>query len=466
MLRFVFFSLALLAIPVFVGATDGAVSLMHFFGREFDEDGFCVNINIIVPLFGIVVLLFSQRLPRLLVGYVAFIVAWLTLSLVAGLLEEPSVYNVVFYIQTVLPLFAIFAGYVMVPQSRDLDAVCKLLSLSMIIFIGFLWFIVLSEFSLGTFLYDRNVVMKYVAAGIPQFRNYFPASAVVVFNIALAKYIFDDSKNQEVHTFALLALFLFFPLCWSRTALLGFSLSLVVQIGMAMLYGQSRAWNKSLVFIVAAAFLLPLVLAKFGSTVSSRAGDATVDSDMRRLQLFKDGLNQSLHYPMFGDKFVPKADVLAGGQEVLIKRLFPAHNQYIDFLLRGGYPFLLAFLALMMDVFCTSFYGVRLGQAQGRGDTVALCAAVFTIYCAYAIGANFQLYFIQLQSAVPCFFMTGVMFRTVHRARQEGLPSPRHKRRSTERRTAQLRKRPVSRRGRSLPSPSVHRPRTATPRRS
>ena len=375
MSRFVLFSLALLAIPVFIGATDRTVSLLHFIGREFDEDGFAVNINIIVPLFGVAVLLFVERLPRLLVGYVSFIVVWLALSLIAGLLAEPAMYNVVFYFQTILPFFAIFAGFALVPNSRELDSVCKILSISMAVFIGFLWFVVLSEFNLGTLLHDRNTVMQYIAAGVPQFRNYFPASTLIVFNIALAKYIFDDSKNQEVHALALLALFLFFPLCWSRTALLGFSLSLLIQICLALRYGKARAWNKSLVFSIAAAFVLPLVLAKFGSTVSSRV-EFTADSDMRRLELFREGLQQSFHYPIFGDKFVPTWEVLAGGQEVLIKRLFPAHNQYIDFLLRAGYPFLLAFAALMIDVFgrvCTAYDWVKRSGAATRSRCALRC---------------------------------------------------------------------------------------------
>jgi O-antigen ligase len=405
--------LPLVILPLFVCLPNGELPILHLFGYYINRDSISLNLNVIHCVYG-VVLLCSHRLDRRLAYFLVFSVAWLGASLVCGLTYEFSLTNVAFYVQTVLPMFAIPYGYYLIRKERDVERVIHFASATMAIFLCFLTVVVMLRFGATSLLFERLRVMAELEYALPQFKSYFPIAVQFTFSLALAEYLFGNPAGSRVAFLILSAHALIVPFCWSRAGLLGIVFCGLVQFVLTVMIGKSAYIRRALGLAVAGALMLPVLFAQMGTTVSSRTdvADLNNDSDIRRLELVIEGAQRIYERPLFGDMFVPSWDERVGGEDIDVKRLFGAHNQYIDMGLRGGILYLIVLGALVYSTLVKARKLTRFTMSNVPRSYLVLGAASCSYVLATLVSSNFQLYLIQLQTAVPFYLMIGVTFRT------------------------------------------------------
>jgi hypothetical protein len=405
--------LPLLYLPLFVSPQTWSLNALYLVGIPFAEDGFAIHLNVLIPAMGCLALLSAFRLNRSLVRFLVFAFVWLTIGFTSGMVSDPSFSNFLFFIQTVTPFFALLVGYTAVRDTADLATFVKRSAWVSTGFIAVLWLMLVKDFGVRGLIADRLSVIQELSAVIPQFRNYYPVCLIISANFALASYLFARAEPFTLAALAAHASFL--PLCWSRSAFLGFVVSMTVQLVIVFKVGKGYSAGRALVFGAMAAGLLAVLFACVGTTVSERLdeGDATQleAADGRRWEFLLAGLDRSWESPLFGDRFVPSMDATPFGVEYETKRLFLAHNQYVDLVLRGGYPFLAAFTMLVFGTVRRCGHFIRVSARQQSPIVFIFAVATLASLLAMLVGANFQLYFVQAQTAVPFFFLVGLIYR-------------------------------------------------------
>jgi len=83
-------------------------------------------------------------------------------------------------------------------------------------------------------------------------------------------------------------------------------------------------------------------------------------------------------------------------------------------MLRGGVLYLLLFLLLLYKAIRCGFALTKVQQHPGASEYVVLGVASTAFLLAILVQSNFQLYFIQLLTAVPCMMLMGVLYRVRH----------------------------------------------------
>ncbi|TWT34019.1 hypothetical protein KOR34_38550 [Posidoniimonas corsicana] len=408
-------SLASLAVPlmfapVFWGTHSLRINLGYLCGGGILAEEFAVHASLLVCGLGAFFLFVAGGVQRSVRWFAIYAACWLTLSCLYGLRIESGWPNVLFYLQTLTPVFALAAGNRIASSPRDVQRLNRLTPFVTVASLTLIWVFAITKFGTGALLHERMRVIHDLAVLIPQYQNYYPFCVVISFNFALANYLYGQRSSRTLTVLAAHGLIL--PLCWSRTALLGFAASALVQSivrSLASRGGGGRILSLAFCAIAAA----PFVWSAMGVTERMEAiGAADVaDSDYRRWDYLLEGLTRSWNAPLFGDAFVPARDTAASHAADAVPRLFHAHNQYVDLLLRGGWLYAIALVA----------FGVQAARRlwsvlRARSDTIptsvrASASASLGTLAAAAVGANFQLFFIQLQTATPLFFVLGAAYR-------------------------------------------------------
>jgi len=139
----------------------------------------------------------------------------------------------------------------------------------------------------------------------------------------------------------------------------------------------------------------------------SRAAEALQAGDSRRVKLVEGGLALVRDNPIGGVAFnpMPPGSVVYGRLESDHK-LYPSHNQFVDFAVRAGVPALLLYIALLASM------GVELRRSAsiaGRGtfEGEVRMAALFVLVAA-AASTVFQAYFVVTQPALLIFLLCGL----------------------------------------------------------
>jgi O-antigen ligase len=158
---------------------------------------------------------------------------------------------------------------------------------------------------------------------------------------------------------------------------------------------------------------LGAVMVNLGVAVASRheVHEAGNESDGLRMNLFLEGLQRCAERPLFGDQFIPAWDRREGALVDDVDRLFGSHNQYVDLALRGGFIYLFLFVGLLYKATCCGIRLTKMRRQQGAEHYVVLGVAGTSFLVSIAIESNFQLYFIQLLTAVPCMLLIGMLFQ-------------------------------------------------------
>lgn len=414
--------LALLAplafLPLFVGLPSMSVPFVHLLGMPTVRDGLNVSASIVICLIG-VWLWAHGRIERRLSNHISLCVGWLTLSVSVGLFFEPGVANVLFWAQTLLPIFAVGFGSTLVRRRSDLLPLIDTASGATAFAVVALVVLSVANFGVVRLTTDRISVMKEIAFAIPQFKSYYPMTVLATFSLALARYLFSNGGRSV--TLLLVGHALFLPLCWSRAGMLGFVLCAAIQLGYALVLGSATSKRRAVTVTLLFALVLPLAVSKLGSTFAARTDVHDVDnrSDRKRVELFIEGCGRIAASPLLGDMFIPTWEERAGGEDIAVKRLFGAHNQYVDWGLRGGLPYLaLAVLFSWGAVRRASRLASAAGRRLGQEYAVVGVGGVSFLLAALA-GSNAQLYYIQMQTAVPIYLVLGLVYRTHQLAAHE-----------------------------------------------
>jgi O-antigen ligase len=134
------------------------------------------------------------------------------------------------------------------------------------------------------------------------------------------------------------------------------------------------------------------------------------DSDLGRLDLAIGALERIAESPIVGRMFIPELYVLVGGTERLdVMRLFPAHNQYLDYALRGGVQSAILLIVLVMWGICE---GVRAYPADSLPRNIDMLRRYLGAFMVMvAIGSLFELCVVQSLSASFTWLCLGILAR-------------------------------------------------------
>ncbi|QDV75186.1 O-antigen ligase family protein [Botrimarina mediterranea] len=403
--------LPLAYLPLFVGLPTLSVPILSLLQIPMSRDSLNLSFSLAISAAGFY-FWFSGWSGKSICRHINFCLLWLTASLTAGIYIEPSKENLLYYVQTLLPIFAMAYGWRLIRTRDDIPRFIRIASATTSFFIIALTISTVHNYGLVRLTFDRISVMKEIAYAIPQFKSYYPMTVLATFSFALSHYLFSrDGSNYAKLWLAAHALFL--PLCWSRAGMLGFALCGAIQLLYAATCDRGRGMQRAVVALVVFAVVLPVAVLKMGSTFGARTDVHSVDnkSDRKRLELFIEGCERIAARPMFGDMFIPSWEERAGGEEVDVKRLFGAHNQYVDLGLRGGVVYLVAVCMLFWKAICQCR---RLTSRRARAlshNYMVVGVGSMSFLIAALIGSHFQLYFIQLQTAVPIYLVVGITHR-------------------------------------------------------
>lgn len=393
--------LVVVTLPLFVDPFDGELTLTRLVtgGTSTQSNGAIhVSVVVIVTLAGVAFLRRLGTKPQPLAGrrIIVGLMLLYTVSIIVGLTVGAGALGAAFYLQTILPLVAWYAAAVggLDPRTASV-AVLRPAVITMCLIVGAA--LVYSGTIYGTY----NVISVLVSA-IPQYRSYFPIIPACGVAFAVAGWSLHPKTSIVMIALAGVSL----PLMWSRTGLV----MIVVAFGLAFLLRPGRATHATRILIgsalgaVVGFYALRAVL---GGVIGARVsvGSTAEASGESRIQLALGAIDRIVARPVFGDAFVPYSNVLAGGTEVDLARLFPAHNQYLDVALRGG---IVAGFLVVALLFVFGRRSLRLALRSPDLHVATFHAALSAIIAAVAIGNMTHLFMVQPWSGALFFALLGV----------------------------------------------------------
>jgi hypothetical protein len=396
--------LALITLPVFYDLGSGDLTLIRFFqptplAVQDSEAGIQVAVVLVggLAVIGFVNRGLAGRAAPPLVG--RGIMLWLLLlytgSILAGLMSGAGVLGMLYYGQTILPLFAWYASAT--GQIRPRTASLVVVGATAVMLLGVVGIALRSA---GGIQGSYGVVGALVWA-IPQFRSYFPFIVMCGLAFAVAGWELHRKLSLSVIILAGLSL----PLMWSRSGLVimvaAFCVAFFARPG-----GSGHA-TRFLLGSVGVGVLGVYAWDRISSGVlAARAevGSTAEASGESRLALASQAFDRLVHSPVFGDMFVPYSSTLAGGVQADFARLFQAHNQYLDAGLRGGVGALILTVALLV------VFGRRAWRLRRSPDPAVACfhASLLAIVVATALGNMTHLFMVQPWSGGLLFALLGV----------------------------------------------------------
>lgn len=385
--------------PIFVDVSRRTLTARYAWS-PLDSVGLTIHIAAFtVPIMAILVVgryaVIGRRLPsRPGQSYVFAMIVLLTVSLLVGQLAGSGSLSIAFYLQTVVPLVAFLVGAHcgIVPHV----AVRILLTTVAISVVGLL---IIGFTNSGV---SRVVQLAVI---VPQVRNYFPLVIVIAAIFAVA--YLDVYPKLSLASLAVFAAFL--PLLWSRTALGMAAIALpLTAIGVAT--APHTLNMKRFRAILVAGAIVAVAVAVLYVTQSGVVGERDVlraqatTSSPGREDFAREALGFIMANPATGRMFIPEWDSKYYGREVDVPRLFGAHNQYLDYALRGGVLTVVMFVALLGTV------GLR--SWRTRNTSIAAIArwstALAVIVAVTAMGNFFQVYYVQTYTGSLLYFLLGV----------------------------------------------------------
>lgn len=325
--------------------------------------------------------------------FILGLAAVFTLSILIGYFRgNAGTVGLVFYFQTMTPLAA---WYVMAHSLPRPDQVATVVMRAVVVTLAaiMLYLVVHGLLSAPT---QASVSIERI---IPQYRSYFPAIEMCA--VVLAITYWDARRRLAFVTLALAAINL--PYMWSRGGLL--MLTVAAALAFLLRPGRSGRGNRIVVLAVGGTALGALGLQLLaGGVLGERSANQAVlaESDSTRIELARQGVERALANPLLGDKFQPFSNELVGGRVAEFARLFPTHNQYLDYALRGGVAAALLLLALLAVTAIASLRAVR-----ADADHSEFHAAIVSITIALSLGNLGELYLTQTWTGSVLFGLLG-----------------------------------------------------------
>lgn len=238
-----------------------------------------------------------------------------------------------------------------------------------------------------------------IAARFPQFLTYYPG--VLALGIVAAW-----SQRRSSHLLVLVyaaSILVLVPVIWSRLGLMTICLALIASA--ATPSGEDGASSRSggrMTRVILTVGVTGLVLAiALGGTIGERLSSKSSLFWSGRLTLMAGAVDRILASPLYGDAgraLYDRGDF--GGYEGQGLRLYPSHNQLLDFGIRGGIlaVVLAACCAIALLVLASRFY---------RKPTSAVTAAGVGVILVILFASVSDLYFSQAITASPAWLMIG-----------------------------------------------------------
>ncbi|RYB94298.1 hypothetical protein EUA93_08045 [Nocardioides oleivorans] len=330
-------------LPLFVDAAQRTMPVFQLVTGFGEPDAAGSRLHLVLPLVAVlaVVGLLRRRpsLRRPLPVLVLLMVLGFTISIAWGLSQGAGLVGLVFFVQTIVPLVAWLAAYRVSPAPR---------TVARAVMVGVLVVVVIA---LGYTLLDGGIDNAYYSSialedPFPQYRAYFPALVALAIALAVAHVRTDRVLSVATIVGCLCLL----PVMWSRAGILMVVVAFVASIFFCHFRGLT--WRRRVGVAVVTAVVLGAVGAAtvtVGLTEQRTRLNDLQASDSDRIALAEESSERIASNPFVGDAFRTHGSDLVGGAVANFDRLFPSHNQYLDFGIRGGLPALLllvAFLAL------------------------------------------------------------------------------------------------------------------------
>lgn len=385
--------IAALASPFFIDMSSGRPAILRIFGSGTSQTG--LQIGIFVIILGLLGYL-GRRSPIPDEAWLFRSLALVfTASIAVGLTIGAGSNGLMYYIQTMIPIAAWFAlARVKASPIQAHRAIVLTTSASLVLVLS------LSLIVTGGITGSISFA-KELSTAIPQYLNYFPY--VVACGLSFAAADIHRNPRRSLICFALAMATL--PLMWSRTGL-G-----MMAVGAAVGYLAAPARTSRTSRVVAGLFVaIPLgyyaATSVFGGVIGSRASNSADISaaDGVRANVAVEAIQRILHRPLLGDTFVPAQSVTAGGAATTRPILFPAHDQYLDYALRGGVVALLLLIAVLVVYIRRSATFVKSADA----GIATFHAGLLGLLAASVLGNLTQLYVAQPWTGGLLFALLGL----------------------------------------------------------
>ena len=395
-------------LPLFFDAAGRTMPILQLVTGFGEPDVSGSRLHLAVPLVAVLALVALVRrrpsLLRPLPVLVLLMIASFTLSVAYGLTEGAGLVGLLFYVQTLVPLVAWLALYRVAPAPRTVARAVMLGVLA------------LAVTALVYTLLNGGIDNAYYSSialedPFPTYRAYYPALMALAVALAVA-----HIRTDRVLSIATLtAIVLLLPITWSRAGIL----MVVVALGASLVlcHIKSLTWRGR--FAVAAVSVVLLgavgaVAVTVGLTEQRTHLNDLQASDSDRISLAQESSERIASNPIVGDAFKPEGSDLPGGAVANFDRLFPSHNQYLDYGIRGGLPalvLLVAFLGL------TGVLLFRRWVTSAAGAVDPFFGAVLAYLAALAPGALTELYISQTWTGVVIMMVLGTAAKQLETTR-------------------------------------------------
>lgn len=317
-------------LPLFVDVSQRSVPVLQLVTGFGDTDVAGTRLHVVLPLVLVLAIIgVLRRAPSLwrpLPVIVILLFAVFTSAITYGLLHGAGLVGFVFYVQTVVPLVAFLAMYKLAPTPR---------TLARAVMVGVL-FVAVSALIYTAFhggidnAYYTSIELE---DPFPQYRAYYPA--LVALAVALAVAYVRTDRYLSIATIAVCLLLI--PIMWSRAGILMVVVALLGSMFWCHFRGMS--WRRRLQVSAATGVVLGALAAitvSVGLSAQRTVLNDLESSDSDRVSLAKESSERIWQNLVFGDAFRAHSSELVGGAEATFDRLFPSHNQYLDFGIRAG----------------------------------------------------------------------------------------------------------------------------------
>ena len=395
------YSLAFFSIfPVFLNIENGFITLYQ--GLWAPRSGFTVPLSVffIASLAALMLLKLLVRKIQLIqfksnitVAIIFFIYANV-LSLLFGLINYYSFSAILFFIQTVSPVFLWFLG---VYLARKPHRVRQMLIIMIVGNAVASWgLLVQSIIERGI----RSTLTMPMIDHIGPFyiwgiRDYFPLGVTYISVLGIAFFI-QKEIGWKTFFVAVLPGILIIPLIWSKGAVGTFGIAILLLV-IIMLSKKRLTWRA--VSMVLLLFLLSVMLflspqeTILVQRLRSDLAGGKVVSLSSRISRWKYALNVIADNPIMGIGFVPERATEFKALGVSSIRIFRSHNQYLDMGVKSGMLGLISFLIL---VFLVLKRLIKYYAKSNKSFEIGLVTGVLAGWSAILLISNmFQVNFIQ-----------------------------------------------------------------------
>lgn len=248
-----------------------------------------------------------------------------TVSVITGLATGAGPIAVIYYGQTVIPLLAWFCA-VIVGLRPDHVAVRVVQAVTVTTAVTVAYSMLHGGLG-GAF--RSSIALEN---SIPQYRSYFPALQAIAAAFAIT-YL---RRHRRLAVVSLACTAASLPFMWSRggLAMIGIAACLAYLLMPGEVLSRRRLVR---VAVLGAAGATGVVLILKVGIVGQRGVLSDLSaSDSTRIDLARAAVDRIAASPLVGDAFRPYSDQLVGGRTADFARLFPTHNQYFDYGIRGG----------------------------------------------------------------------------------------------------------------------------------